>query len=56
MAQEIMDVHSHILEQNYMKYLEQNNALLEEGFPLPKWDADSQLKWMDETGIASLII
>lgn len=34
---------------NYlMANLQKHNALLDEGFPLPKWDVSAHLKWMDE--------
>ena len=30
--------------------------LLDEGFPLPKWDAEAQLKWMDEARIQTSVL
>ncbi|MBQ7143466.1 MAG: amidohydrolase family protein, partial [Bacteroidaceae bacterium] len=51
MAQGVIDVHSHIITPEFMSALEKEGRLLDEGFPLPKWDAESQLKWMDEAGI-----
>lgn len=56
MAQNAIDVHSHIIPQNYLEYLDANNALMEEGFPLPKWDIDSQIRWMDEAGIKTSVL
>ena len=50
-SQEIVDVHSHILPSEYIANLKQHNALMDEGFPLPKYDAETHLKWMDEAGI-----
>ena len=29
---------------------------MDEGFPLPKWDAEAQLKWMDEVGIETSVL
>ena len=50
-AQRIVDVHSHILPPEYISHLKQHNALMDEGFPLPKYDAEAHLKWMDEAGV-----
>ena len=50
-AQGIVDVHSHILPPEYISHLKQHNALMDEGFPLPKYDAETHLKWMDEAGV-----
>ena len=50
-AQEIVDVHSHILPPEYIAYLKQHNALMDEGFPLPKHNVEMHLKWMDEAGV-----
>ncbi|MBR4415198.1 MAG: hypothetical protein IKS67_00415, partial [Victivallales bacterium] len=50
-AQGIVDVHSHILPSEYIANLKKHNALMDEGFPLPQYDAEAHLKWMDEAGI-----
>ena len=50
-AQGIVDVHSHILPPEYISHLKQHNALMDEGFPLPKYNAETHLKWMDEAGV-----
>ena len=50
-AQGIVDVHSHILPHEFIASLEQHNALMDEGFPLPKYDSETHLKWMDEAGV-----
>lgn len=55
-AQTIIDVHSHLIPQSYLTTLSQHNVLLEEGFPIPKWDIDNQLKWMDEAGIKTSVL
>ena len=52
-AQGVIDVHSHIITPEFVSALDSEGRLLDEGFPLPKWDAEAQLKWMDETGIKS---
>lgn len=56
MAQQVIDVHCHIIPQAYISFIDKHNALMEEGFPLPKWDVDKHLKWMDETGIKTSVL
>ena len=55
-AQEVIDVHSHIITPEFVSALESEGRLLDEGFPIPKWDAEAQLKWMDEAGIATSVL
>ncbi len=55
-GQGVVDVHSHILPQTYIEYLAAHDALMDEGFPLPKWSAEAQLKWMDEAGVETAIL
>jgi predicted TIM-barrel fold metal-dependent hydrolase/quinol monooxygenase YgiN len=55
-AQGVIDVHSHIITPEFVSALESEGRLLDEGFPLPKWDAEVQLKWMDESGIAKSVL
>jgi amidohydrolase 2 len=51
-----VDVHCHLLPTDYIDHLRQHDALLEEGFPLPKWDVTEQLRWMDEAGIGTAVL
>ena len=55
-AQGVIDVHSHIITPEFVSALEKEGRLLDEGFPLPKWDAEAQLKWMDEAGIQMSVL
>lgn len=43
MIKQIIDIHSHFLTPEYLKFLEKQNALLEDGFPLPKYDYKKHL-------------
>ena len=56
LAQSVIDVHSHIITEQFAAALESENRLMDEGFPLPKWDAEAQLKWMDEVGIETSVL
>ena len=55
-AQGVIDVHSHIITPEFVSALEKEGRLLDEGFPLPKWDAEAQLRWMDAAGIQTSVL
>ena len=55
-AQGVIDVHSHIITPEFVSALEKESRLLDEGFPLPKWEAEAQLKWMNEAGIQTSVL
>ena len=38
MAQDVIDVHSHIITPGFLSALRYEDRLMEEGFPLPKYD------------------
>ncbi len=50
-AQGVMDVHSHIITPEFVSALENEGRLMDEGFPLPKYNVKNHLKWMDEAGV-----
>ena len=37
-AQEVIDIHSHIIIPEYISILEKHDAMMSEGFPLPEYD------------------
>ena len=51
MAQSVTDVHSHIISPEFLSALESEGRLMDEGFPLPKYDTEAHLKWMNEAGV-----
>lgn len=55
-AQNVVDVHCHNIPPFYMEALEKHNAALDEGFPLPEWNVDSHLAFMDSAGIGRSIL
>ena len=55
-AQGAIDVHSHFIPSEYMASLKKENRLIEEGFPLPKYDVKNHIKWMDEAGIEKSVL
>ena len=50
-AQGVIDMHSHLITPEFVSSLENEGRLMDEGFPLPKYDVENHLKWMDETGV-----
>jgi len=56
MAQGATDVHSHIITPEFLSALEGEGRLLDEGFPLPQYDAEAHLRWMDEAGVQTSVL
>ncbi len=55
-AQGVTDVHSHIITPNFVSSLEGEGRLMDEGFPLPKYEVESHLRWMDEAGVETSVL
>ncbi len=55
-AQGVMDVHSHLITPEFVSSLESEGRLMDEGFPLPKYDVYNHLKWMDEAGVETSVL
>ena len=51
-----IDVHSHIVTDEYINFLADHDALMEDGYPLPSWDEKSHLAFMDSSGIERSIL
>lgn len=47
----IIDAHSHFTTPEYLDLMARHGASLEDGFPLPKWQADEHLALMDDCNI-----
>ena len=56
MAQGVVDVHSHIITPEFVSALDKEGRLMDEGFPLPKYNVESHLKWMDEAGVETSVL
>ena len=56
MAQGVIDVHSHIITPEFVSALEKEGRQMDEGFPLPKYDVEAHLKWMDEAGVQTSVL
>ena len=56
MAQGLIDVHSHIITPEFLSALDSEGRLLDEGFPLPTYDAEAHMRWMDEAGVQTSVL
>ena len=55
-AQGVIDMHSHIITPEFVSSLENEGRLMDEGFPLPKYNVESHLKWMDKAGVETSVL
>ena len=55
-AQGVIDVHSHIITPEFVSALETEGRVMDEGFPLPKYNVENHLRWMDEAGIETSVL
>ena len=55
-AQGVIDVHSHIITPEFVSALETEGRLMDEGFPLPKYDVEHHLSWMDGAGVETSVL
>ena len=55
-AQQIVDVHCHNILPSYMEVLERHDAAMEETFPLPEWNVENHLAFMEDAGIGCSIL
>lgn len=55
-AQKVIDTHTHCISETYVDYLRSHDALLEEDFPIPHWDLESHLTFMEEADISLSVL
>lgn len=51
-----IDVHSHAITASYMEFVRANGAEMDEGFPIPSWNVEAHLAFMDEAGIETSVL
>ena len=51
-----IDLHSHAVKQSYIDYIKANGAEMDEGFPIPSWDAEKHIAFMDKAGIQTAVL
>ena len=55
-AQGVIDVHSHVITPEFVSSLEKEGRVMDEGFPLPKYEVEKHLKLMDEAGMQTSVL
>ena len=55
-AQPVVDVHSHVITPEFVSAIKNDGRLMDEGFPLPKYDVESHIKWMNEAGVETSVL
>ncbi len=56
LSAQTVDVHTNIIIPEYMEVLKAHGAELEETFPLPVWEAERHLAFMDSAGIRTAVL
>ena len=56
LSAQTVDMHTHIILPEYMEVLRAHGAELEETFPLPAWDAERHIAFMDSAGIRTAVL
>ena len=51
-----IDLHSHAITKGYLDYIKANGAEMDEGFPIPAWDAEQHIAFMDKAGIHTVVL
>ena len=51
-----IDLHSHAITQGYLDYIKANGAEMDEGFPIPGWDVEKHIVFMDKAGIQTSVL
>ena len=50
------DIHSHMITGSYLEAVKAHGMEMDEGFPIPAWNAAEHLKFMDEAGIRTSVL
>ena len=50
------DVHSHAITDTYMENIQAHGAEMDEGFPIPSWNVEEHLAFMDQAGIETSVL
>ena len=51
-----IDVHCHMISNAYLEAVKVHGMEMDEGFPIPGWDADAHLQFMDKAGIRTSVL
>ena len=50
------DIHCHMIPDSYLEAVKAHGMEMDEGFPIPAWNVDAHLKFMDEAGIRTSVL
>ena len=51
-----IDVHSHAITASYLDFVKAHGAEMDEGFPIPGWNEEEHLAFMDQAGIETAVL
>ena len=51
-----IDLHSHAITEGYLEFVKAHGAVMDEGFPIPTWNVEKHLSFMDEAGIQTSVL
>lgn len=51
-----IDIHCHAITENYIDFVKANGAEMDEGFPIPSWDLERHIAFMDKAGIHTSVL
>ena len=51
-----VDVHSHAVTASYLEFVKAHGAEMDEGFPIPGWNVEEHLDFMDRAGIETSVL
>lgn len=51
-----IDIHSHAITDGYMAAVKDHGIEMDECYPIPSWNVESHLKFMDEAGIQTSVL
>ena len=51
-----IDVHSHMIPESYLDAVKTHGMEMDEGFPIPSWNVEAHLAFMDQAGIRTSVL
>lgn len=51
-----IDIHCHAITENYIDFVKANGAEMDEGFPIPSWNLERHIAFMDKAGIHTSVL
>jgi len=51
-----IDIHCHAITENYIDFVKATGAEMDEGFPIPSWNLERHIAFMDKAGIQTSVL